>query len=69
MKLNIGSADRWIRIIVGIVLILLGIFKFEGTGKWVAIIVGLIPLITALIGWCPLYTLLGISTKKGEGEQ
>lgn len=64
MKANVGSADRWIRIIIGLVLILWGIFGLQGGGKWAAIIIGLIPLITALIGWCPLYSALGLSTKK-----
>ena len=64
MKANVGSVDRWVRIVIGLVLILWGIFGLQGGGKWAAIIIGLIPLITALIGWCPLYSALGLSTKK-----
>ncbi len=64
MKKNVGSVDQWIRWIIGIVLILWGVFGLTGAGKWVAIIIGLIPIITALLGWCPLYQLIGVSTKK-----
>ena len=59
MKKNIGTADRTIRIIVGVIIIILGlVFK-----SWWGII-GILPIITAAIGWCPPYTLLGISTRK-----
>lgn len=59
MKKNMGNTDKTIRIVIGLFLIVLGIF---GSKIW--IIIGLIPLITGLINYCPLYTLLGISTNK-----
>ena len=59
MKKNMGSTDRTVRIVVGILLIVLGIFSSK---IWV--IIGLIPLITGLLNYCPLYSLLGISTNK-----
>lgn len=59
MKTNVGATDKLIRIVVGILLIIWGVF---GSKIW--IIIGLIPLITGLIGYCPLYTLLGINTCK-----
>jgi Protein of unknown function (DUF2892) len=58
MKTNEGGLDRALRIIAGLVLIALA-----GTGTvgvWGYI--GLVPLATGLMGWCPLYTLLGINT-------
>ena len=64
MTKNVGRADQWIRIIIGALLILWGLFGLTGTGKWVAILVGLIPLLTAFIGFCPLYTLIGVNTRK-----
>ncbi len=64
MTKNVGRADQWIRIIIGALLILWGLFGLTGTGKWVAIVVGLIPLLTAFIGFCPLYTLIGVNTRK-----
>ena len=59
MKKNIGTTDKVIRIIVGVIIIILG-FVFK---SWWGII-GILPLITAAIGWCPPYALLGISTRK-----
>ncbi|MCF6192366.1 MAG: DUF2892 domain-containing protein [Candidatus Hydrothermae bacterium] len=64
MTKNVGRADQWIRIIIGALLILWGLFGLTGTGKWVAIVVGLIPLLTAFVGFCPLYTLIGVNTRK-----
>jgi len=60
MKKNIGGIDRFIRIIVGLFLISL---IFWGP-KTLWGLIGLIPLVTALMGWCPPYALLGISTNK-----
>ena len=55
---NIGPADRSIRMVVGLVLLAL---VFVGPrSAWGYL--GLIPLVTALVGSCPLYTLLGIDT-------
>ena len=54
---NMGSIDRILRIVVGIAVLGAG---FYFNNWWGAI--GAVPLITALIGWCPLYTILGIKT-------
>lgn len=59
MKANIGSIDKWIRIILGAVIILLG---FIYQSWWGA--VGIIPLLPGLFNYCPAYSLLGISTIK-----
>jgi hypothetical protein len=58
MKKNVGGADRAIRIIAGLVLLSL---VFVGP-KTLWGLVGLVPLLTGLIGWCPPYSLFGIST-------
>jgi hypothetical protein len=60
MTNNIGSVDRTIRIILGIVLIALVFVGPQTPWGWI----GLVPLVTALIGWCPAYTVVGVSTKK-----
>ena len=60
MNKNIGSTDRWIRIIVGVVLIVLTLTDTIGAWGWL----GIIPLATALINFCPLYRLIGLSTRK-----
>ncbi len=54
---NVGSIDRTIRIIAGAVILVVGI-TYESW--WGAI--GVVPLITATLGWCPAYTVLGINT-------
>jgi hypothetical protein len=60
MKQNVGGIDKVVRIIAGLALLSM-LFLVEGSAKWFGLI-GLVPLGTALIGWCPLYTLLGLST-------
>jgi hypothetical protein len=69
MNINIGTADRALRLIVGVVLIALALFSglamFDGAVvKYGAVIVGLVMLGTAAMRFCPLYTVLGIRTCK-----
>lgn len=60
MKHNVGDFDRIARIVVG--LGLLSLLLFVGSGwKWLGLI-GLAPLVTALVGWCPAYSALGVET-------
>lgn len=63
MPVNVGSIDRILRIILGLVLIAYAIpLGFSKTGwNWVGWI-GVIPLLTAFMRSCPLYTLFGFST-------
>ena len=58
MKFNVGSIDRVLRIIVGLVLIGLTLSGTIGVWGWI----GVVPLVTGLFKFCPLYTLLGFST-------
>ena len=60
MTVNIGIADRLIRIALGLVLVGLGIYFKSWWG-----LAGIPPIATALLGWCWLYTLLGIRTNPG----
>ena len=60
MKANVGSTDRIVRILVGLVLIGLAATGSIGLWGWL----GLVPLATGLVGWCPPYAMLGISTCK-----
>ncbi|MCE5189862.1 MAG: DUF2892 domain-containing protein [Eubacteriales bacterium] len=64
MKQNVGKVDRWIRIVLGIALLSL-IALLDGGIRWIGLI-GLIPLITGVLNTCPIYALLGISTKKEQ---
>jgi hypothetical protein len=60
MKKNIGGIERVARIILGAAVLALA---FVGPKTpWAYL--GLIPLATGIIGWCPPYALLGISTCK-----
>ena len=59
MKTNEGTLDRTVRVILGLVLIGVG---YSMNSWWGA--VGLIPLVTGLVGWCPLYAIAGFSTCK-----
>lgn len=62
MTSNVGSLDRGLRVIAGIALIAaaLGMYGPQYTSVWGWI--GVIPLVTAFIGWCPAYSVFGIST-------
>lgn len=55
---NIGTTDRVIRIVVG--LVLLSLIVIGPQTLWG--LVGLIPLATGVIGFCPAYKLLGLNT-------
>ncbi|MFN4024100.1 MAG: DUF2892 domain-containing protein [Hyphomonas sp.] len=57
-KTNEGTIDRTLRIIVGLALIAIVFVGPQTPWGWI----GLVPLATGLIGWCPVYTLLGIRT-------
>lgn len=61
MKANVGGIDRILRIVVGLALI--G-WAFAGGPVWAWL--GIIPLATALINFCPLYTLIGINTSDNK---
>lgn len=58
MKTNVGSIDRIARVVIGLVLIGLALTGTIGAWGWI----GVVPLITAAIGNCPLYSVLGFST-------
>ncbi|PJA27097.1 MAG: DUF2892 domain-containing protein [candidate division Zixibacteria bacterium CG_4_9_14_3_um_filter_46_8] len=59
MKCNIGKTDKAVRWIVGLIIIVLGIIFDSWWG-----LIGLLPIATAFLGFCGLYSLLGISTTK-----
>lgn len=60
MKQNVGGIDRMLRLIIGIALIAIVFVGPQTPWGWI----GVVLVVTALIGWCPPYQLLGISTKK-----
>lgn len=58
MSRNEGMADRALRVIVGIVLLALVFVGPKASWGWI----GVVPLLTGLVGTCPIYSLLGINT-------
>lgn len=58
MSKNEGNIDRVIRVVLGLVLLSL---VFVGPQTWWGLI-GIVPLVTGLVGSCPVYSVLGIST-------
>ncbi|MFA4923593.1 MAG: DUF2892 domain-containing protein [Ignavibacteriaceae bacterium] len=64
MKKNVGSIDRVLRIVLGVVIVALGIYYQSWWG-----VIGIIPLFTASVSSCPLYLPFGISTCKTEKKE
>jgi hypothetical protein len=60
MASNVGGIDRTLRIVVGVALLAL-FFVLEGNARYWAL-VGLVPLATGLMRFCPLYSVIGLST-------
>lgn len=65
MNRNIGTLDRVLRLVVGVILIALVFVGPKTAWGWI----GVIPLVTAFIGFCPAYRLLGICTTAGKNER
>ncbi len=63
MRGNEASWDRIARVVLGIVLIVAGLAVVDGTAGYIMAAVGLIPLITGTVGWCPIYSILNVTTK------
>ena len=59
-KVNVGSTDRALRVVVGIVLIALVFVGPKTPWGWI----GVIPLVTGLFRMCPLYSLMGVNTSR-----
>jgi hypothetical protein len=58
MKTNEGTLDRALRVVAGLALI--GLAATGTVGAWGYL--GVVPLLTGAVGYCPLYTVLGINT-------
>lgn len=58
MNQNVGTIDRVVRIVAGVALIAIVFVGPQTPWGWI----GIVPLATALLGWCPAYTLFGLST-------
>lgn len=58
MNRNEGTIDRTIRIVIGLALLTL---VFVGPKTWLGL-VGLVPLLTGVVGFCPLYRIINVRT-------
>lgn len=59
MKCNVGKVDRIIRVILGVCIIAGGVYYQSWWGA-----IGAVPLLTAVMSWCPAYVPFGISSCK-----
>lgn len=58
MSKNMGTVDRVARLVIGGGLVALAATGNVGLWGWI----GVVPLLTAAVGWCPAYTMLGFDT-------
>ena len=64
MLKNIGTVDRIVRVVIGVIVALVGIVFHTWWG-----LLALIPFVTAAVGFCPLYAPFKISTARKSGPQ
>ncbi len=63
MKRNVCQRDRYVRIAVGALILLAGVLLETWWG-----LLGLVVLVTGLVGFCPVYRLLGLSNVSPAGQ-
>lgn len=69
MKTNVGAFDRVIRLGLASVLFYLGLFLYSGSVLGIGLAVaGSVLLVTGLVGFCGLYSLLGIRTSQAREQ-
>lgn len=71
MKINVGTPDRLLRLIAGVVLIAVPFFTqwvlfANPLWNWLLIVVGVVLVMTGTLRFCPAYCMLNISTSKGD---
>ncbi len=59
MKKNIGTLDRFLRLGLGIVLLILAYWKGGGWMSWILVVAGIFCVFEAAISWCLLYQIFG----------
>ncbi len=69
MKVNESNFDRGIRATAGVTALFLAAFFLTGTIQLVAAVLGAMLLITGVVGYCGVYSLLGISTYKAKKKK
>jgi len=70
MKKNVGNGDRFLRIILGIIGVILALSgSFEGNLKWSLLGIGLILIVTSSMQFCLLYAIFRINTCRVKGKK
>lgn len=70
MKKNMGNLDKAIRILIALTISILYFTQtISGTAGMVLLIIGAVLLLTTIINFCPLYTILGINTCKTKPKK
>jgi Protein of unknown function (DUF2892) len=68
MPVNVGTVDRYVRIVLGLALLAYAFQDGLAIQGWHwAGLIGVVPLATAFLKSCPLYTILGISSCPANG--
>ena len=68
MQRNVGSWDRWLRTVVGLILVVAAAI-WAAPLRWLSLVVGVVLLATAALGYCPLYGACRISTAPRAAER
>jgi hypothetical protein len=61
MKCNVGKTEKTIRIAIGVIIILLGLYFKSWSG-----IIGIAPIVTGIMRYCPLNEVIGVSSCKAD---
>jgi hypothetical protein len=63
MQKNVGTTDRIIRVAIAVAAVIgAGVVGFGSPLGIVLLVVAVVMGVTAAVGWCPLYRILGLST-------
>lgn len=65
---NITGIDRFLRLLLGILLLQAAFFWLGGTSRWIAYAAAVVMLVTSAWGFCPLYRLLGIGSRRSAAD-
>ncbi len=62
-KPNESTADRVLRVAIGVAALTAFFLLPDAGWRW-WLLIGIVPLVTGIVGWCPLYRLLGLTTRR-----
>lgn len=65
---NEAGWDRVVRVVLGVALLVVGFGVIDSTVGVVVGIAGFVPLLTGLVGWCPLYSVVGFRTNTTRSD-